>query len=48
MRTQKYYLSLSAGETRLLLSALIAFKNKLLTDGRYTDAVDEVTIKLHR
>ena len=46
MRSQKRYISLSAGEYRMLLYALIRFRNKLISQGRYTDAVDELILKI--
>ena len=45
MRKQKYYLYLTAEERRHIFKALLAFHNKLIAQGRYTDAVDEVMIK---
>lgn len=44
MRVPKVSLSLSPAEYRLLLYAMVRFRNKLLAQGRYTDAVDEVII----
>ena len=35
-------------ETRLVLKSLIRFKNKLLQQGRYTDCVDELILKVPR
>lgn len=43
---QKYYLALSIEEWRLMLVALTTFRNRLISEGRYTDAVDEVLIKV--
>lgn len=43
---QKYYLALSIEEWRLMLVALNTFHNRLISEGRYTDAVDEVLIKV--
>lgn len=48
MRTPKYYLYLTDEEQHLLVQALIDFKNKLLNKGKYTDAIDEVLIKVIR
>ena len=42
---QKYYLTLSIEEWRLMLVALNTFRNRLISESRYTDAVDEVLIK---
>lgn len=46
MKSSKYYLYLSEDEYRLLLHTLMEFKNKLHREGRYTDAVDDVLIKI--
>ena len=43
---QKYYLTLSIEEWRLMLVALNTFRNRLISEGRYTDAVDEVLVKV--
>ena len=43
---QKYYLALSIEEWRLMLVALNTFRNRLISEGRYTDAVNEVLIKV--
>ena len=43
---QKYYLALSIEKWRLMLVALNTFRNRLISEGRYTDAVDEVLIKV--
>lgn len=47
MRKRKYYLYLTAEERRYIFNALLAFRNRLIAQGRYryTDAVDEVMIK---
>ena len=46
MAMGKYHLYLSEEERQLVLHALIDFRNKLLTAGRYTDCVDELLIKV--
>jgi hypothetical protein len=46
MGKKKRYLYLSSGETRLVLQSLIRFKNKLQQQGRYTDCVDELILKV--
>lgn len=43
---QKYYLALSIEEWRLMIHCLNNFRNRLISEGRYTDAVDEVLIKV--
>ena len=46
MKDNKRYLYLIDEETRLVLKSLIRFKNKLLQQGRYTDCVDELILKV--
>ena len=48
MRSQKYHLYLSENEHRLLIQNLIWFQKKLRQKGRYTDAVDDLIIKLSK
>ena len=33
-------------EVRIIVIALVELKNQLLAEGRYTDAVDELLVKL--
>ena len=46
MQNQKYYIAIDESERRIILNALIALRNKLLAQDRYTDAVDDVLIKV--
>ena len=48
MRQPKRILVLSLSEYRQMLHGLIHFRNKLIRHGRYTDAVDELLIKLQK
>lgn len=48
MRTPKYYLYLTDEEYSLVLQSLVSLKNNLIREGRYTDAVDELIIKLSK
>lgn len=48
MKTPKYYLYLTDDEYRLVLQSLVSLKNNLIREGRYTDAVDELIIKLSK
>ncbi len=48
MRGRKYHLYLSENERRFLIQNLIWFQNKLRQEGRYTDAVDDLIIKLSK
>ena len=43
---QKYYVELNRQEWRLIIEALNRLRNKLIAAGRYTDAVDEMLIKV--
>lgn len=43
---QKYYLALTTEEWRLTIEFLNNLRNRLVSEGRYTDAVDEVLIKV--
>lgn len=45
MRKQKYHLSLTDTERRLILQCLLEYRNKLISKGKYTDGVDEYIIK---
>lgn len=46
MKKQKYYLTVTDGEVRVILLSLIHFKNKLHQQGCYTDCVDELILKI--
>ena len=46
MMKQKYYLLLNDQEHRLMIESLKQLRNKLIADGKYTDAVDEVLLKI--
>ena len=48
MREQKFHLYLSEAERRFLIQNLIWFQNKLRREGRYTDPVDDLIIKLSK
>lgn len=48
MREPNRILVLSSTEYRQLLYGLIHFRNKLIQQGRYTDGVDELLIKLQK
>ena len=42
---QGYYLALDTAERRLIIESLNNLRSKLISAGRYTDAVDELLIK---
>ena len=46
MRNPKYHLYLTHNERRTVINSLIYLKNDLISQGRYTDAVDELIVKL--
>lgn len=48
MRQPKRILVLSSLEHRQMIRGLINFHNKLVQQGRYTEAVDELLIKLQK
>lgn len=43
---QKFYLALTTKEWRMIIDSLNSKRNRLISEGRYTDAVDEVLIKV--
>lgn len=43
---QKYYLLLNDQERCFVIESLNQLRNKLIVDGKYTDAVDEVLLKI--
>ena len=46
MREKKYHLYLTADEQSKVIQSLIDLKNNLIAPGRYTDAVDDVLLKV--
>ena len=46
MRNPKYHLYLTHNERRTVIDSLICLKNDLISQGKYTDAVDELIVKL--
>ena len=42
---QRYYLALTAEEWRLMIESLNNLRNRLISEGKSTDAVDEVFVK---
>lgn len=45
MHKGKYYLAIDDYEYSIIIDSLNNLRNKLIADGRYTDAVDELIIK---
>ncbi len=46
MKAKKRYLYLTEKERRLILLALNRMRSKLIAKGRYTDAIDEIIVKM--
>ncbi len=46
MRERKYYLALDSYERNFIIDSLNELRNKLISENRYTDAVDELIVKL--
>lgn len=48
MKEQKYHIYLTNQERSEIIESLIDFKNLHMQQGKYTDAVDEVLVKVIR
>lgn len=46
MRNTKYYVALDGDERRIVIDSLNRMRNKLIAAGRYTDAVDDILLKV--
>lgn len=46
MRNPKYHLYLTPNERRTVISSLIDLRNELISQGKFTDVIDELWIKL--
>ena len=46
MRETKYHAYLDSEERTILLHSLVELKNQLIQQGRYTDCVDELIVKI--
>ena len=46
MRNPKYHLYLTQDERRTVLNSLIELRNDFISQGRYTDIIDELLVKL--
>ena len=46
MRNKKYYIALDDFERQLVVNCLNEMRNNLIANGKYTDAVDEVLLKI--
>lgn len=48
MRKKKIKLPIYNNEMKIILNALNEFRNKILQQGRYSDPVDELILKLNK
>lgn len=46
MREPKYYIALDDFERRVVVKCLNEMRNELIREGKYTDAVDEILLKI--
>ena len=46
MRNPKYHIYLMPDERRTVINSLIDLRNNLILQGKYTDVIDELLIKL--
>lgn len=46
MRNLKYYIAIDEHERRIIINSLNNLRNKLVADSRYTDAVDDILVKV--
>ena len=43
---EKYYIVLDEYERRMIINSLNELRNRLIADGRYTEAIDEILLKI--
>lgn len=43
---EKYYIVLEEYERRMIINSLNELRNRLIADGRYTEAIDEILLKI--
>ena len=48
MKEKKYYIALDDFERRIVVNCMNEMRNKLIANGKYTDALDEVLLKVIR
>ena len=48
MRRKKYHVYLTEGEKRMVIKALIDERNILIATGHYTDAIDDLLVRITR
>ena len=48
MKEKKYYIALDDFERRVIVNCMNEMRNKLISDGKYTDSLVEVLLKVIR
>ena len=48
MKDSKYHIYLTNEERSEVLKSLIDLKNEMIAQGRYTDVLDEIIVKLYK
>ena len=46
MKEKKYYIAFDDFERRVVVNCMNEMRNKLIANGKYTDALDEVLLKV--
>ena len=46
MRNPKYHLYLTHDEQRIVINSLMDLRNDLISQGRYTDVINELLVKI--
>lgn len=46
MKSVKYYIPCTEEEVRIVLHSLVQMRNRLIREGRYSDCVDELIVKI--
>ena len=46
MKEKKYYIALDDFERHVVVNCMNEMRNKLIADGKYTDALDEILLKV--
>ena len=48
MKTEHFYINLTTDERNRVLESLVRQKSNLIAQGKYTDAVDDVILKISK
>lgn len=46
MREPKYYIVMDEYERGIIINSLNSLRNKLIADGKYTDVLDDILVKV--